>query len=69
MFVAEKLVDQVSNNVELRKIPLIVNQSGGFEIKVKTLTGKTFICNVEPLTSIEELKYMIQDQEGIPPDQ
>ena len=39
------------------------------QISVKTLTGKTIELRVNPSMSIEDLKYAIQDKEGIPPDQ
>eukprot|EP00750_Incisomonas_marina_P033272 INCI972.1.p1 GENE.INCI972.1~~INCI972.1.p1 ORF type:complete len:642 (+),score=114.63 INCI972.1:219-2144(+) len=43
--------------------------TGGYEIFVKTLTGKTINLFPEPSTSLEQLKLMIQEAEGIPPDQ
>ena len=39
------------------------------ELYVKTLTGNVVTYNIDPNATIENLKSVIQDAEGIPPDQ
>ena len=44
-------------------------QTNTMQIFVKTLTGKTYTLVVEPSDMIENLKYMIEESYGDPPDQ
>lgn len=42
----------------------IVKYSGGMQLYVRTLSGKTITVEVEPDESIETLKAKIQEKEG-----
>ena len=62
----------VENSGEPHFVKIALNKAANgqiVEVYVKTLTGKTITLNVDPFsTTIEEIKGMIQDKEGIPPD-
>mmetsp|Transcript_25667 Transcript_25667/g.35606 ORF Transcript_25667/g.35606 Transcript_25667/m.35606 type:complete len:451 (+) Transcript_25667:36-1388(+) len=46
-----------------------LDDDSGFQIFVKTLTGKTITIDVTSQTTVIELREKIQEKEGIPPDQ
>lgn len=47
----------------------LVPRVRGMQLFVKTLTGKTIDLEAPSSYTIGQLKGLIQDQEGIPPDQ
>ena len=58
-----------SSPTELYSHSFQVNAVSFIQIFIKTPTGKTVTLIIDPAKSIECLKQMIQDKEGIPPDQ
>lgn len=46
-----------------------VQPQGGYQIYVRTLTGNTYTFDVDPTTTVAQVKQKITDKEGIPIDQ
>ena len=62
------------NTGEAQFVKIALNRSadcvGKREMFIKMLTGKKITVDIDPsFTTIEALKFMIQNKEGIPPDQ
>ena len=52
-----------------KKFEIINRKSKGLQIFVRTINERTITLDIEINSTIEMIKRMIQDKEGIPPDQ
>ena len=68
MFIAETLA-WVHNKATKISDPMGEKPVDYFRIEVKSLVGKKISVLVNRRFTLQEVKYTIQDQEGIPPDQ
>jgi len=71
--VSDQIPDDIllNNGLRIREKNVQQDNSGEvktFNINVKTLTGKTLMLEVNNKMTVENLMYLIQDKEGIPPD-
>ncbi|CDW77144.1 von willebrand factor a domain-containing protein 5a-like [Stylonychia lemnae] len=63
MIAHEKIMDEETKELQLRRIPLI-RSNGSMQIFVKTLTGQTIVLTCCPDDTIEDIKIMIYEKTG-----
>ena len=59
----------ISDRESLRGHALVINDTEEMELHMRTLTGKSILLHGARTLTIYELKLLVQDKEGIPPDQ
>ena len=59
--------NNVADNAPQNVAP--VNNDGGGQFFIKTLTGKTIVCSLNPTMTIRQVKEDIEKAEQIPVDQ
>ena len=62
-------ISLIAEEIKIRFRPRDEASKTKAEMFVKTLTGKTITVYISPSETIEDLKVLIQEREGIPPDQ
>lgn len=64
-----QLPDSNTHQDKLAEIPENIKNGPGIHISIKSLTGKTIYMQTHPTHTVKKLKELIQDSEGIPPNQ
>ena len=69
----QQMIEEATNKYledqKLAKQLKDIEMTKHYTIYVKTLTGKTIVLSIMHSYTIRQIKQMIQDKEGIPPDQ
>jgi len=63
---AEKMQKDVQKKVDSKAI--YEKNKNGYSIFIQPLSGKTIYIHIEPNSTIEDMKHIIEHQKGIPPE-